>query len=408
MNIYWHSTAVWSPSSYSVLTARTIPSIVRAGHNVTLGTWYGLSGAPMPWQIVDKNGNGNGQPKTVTILPHHQVGGNTYGEALLVDNYKYCKANVCIAVCDVFVFPTQVTRQTNFAPWFPIDTDPVPDGVLQALQPAIYPMVYSKWGKELLEQAGVKAHYVPCSAPADVFVPGDKTEARKLFTVGRDYDFLVTMVAANKDGSDRKGFSQAMQGFAKFLEKHPDSILYIHTDWGGPIRIANIARRLGIEKNIIQPDQYAYINGMLNEKYMVNVYQASDVLLNPCKAEGFGLPIVEAQMCGCPVAATDFATTNEILFGGWKIAGQLEWYAGAESWRKIVYVDSVADCLEEAYQNRDNDKLRQKCRNGVTRYDNQTVFNQYWKPALAEIESIVTDGKKVYDFAKSFDLVTVP
>lgn len=113
-------------------------------------------------------------------------------------------------------------------------------------------------------------------------------------------------------------------------------------------------------------------------------------------------------MCGCPVAATDFATTDEILFGGWKIAGQLEWYAGAESWRKIVYVDSVADCLEEAYQNRDNDKLHQKCRNGAMRYDNQTVFNQYWKSALAEIESIITDGKKIYDFAKSFDLVTVP
>lgn len=387
MNIYWHSTVPWSPSSYSVLTARTVPQIVRAGHDVTLGTWYGLAGAPMPWQIVDKK---TGKTNTVNILAHHQVGGNTYGEALLVENYKFSRAEVCITVCDVFVFPAQVTQQTNFAPWAPIDTDPVPDGIIQALQPAIYPMVYSKWGVEMLEQAGVKAHYVPCSAPADVFTPGDKTEARKQFSVGRDYDFLVTMVAANKDGSDRKGFTEALLGFAKFAEKHPNAVFYIHTDWGGPVKIANIAERLGIGKNLVQPNQYALINGMLNEQYMTNVYRASDVLLNPCKAEGFGLPIVEAQLCGCPVAATDFATTDELLFAGWKIDGQLDWYIGAEAWRKRVYVDAVADVLEEAYRNKDNPKLAKKARNGAMRYDNQTVFNQYWKPALAEIERLVS------------------
>lgn len=395
MNIYVHSTAPYSNSSYSILVARTIPQMVKDGHTVTLGTWYGLAGAPMPWQIVDKNG---GEPKTVQILPHHQVSGNVYGEALLVDNYKFSKADVCITVCDVFVFPPQVTGKTNFAPWLPIDTDPVPDGVIEALKPAIYPMVYSKWGVEMLAQAGVKAHYVPCSAPADVFTPGDKAAARATFTPGRDYDFLVTMVAANKDGSDRKGFSEALQGFAKFLEKHPNAIFYIHTDWGGPVKIANIAQRLGIEKNIVQPNQYAYINGMLNEAYMANVYRASDVLLNPCKSEGFGLPIVEAQLCGCPVAATDFATTDELLFAGWKIDGQLDWYIGAEAWRKRVYVDSVADALEEAYQNKDNEKLRQKARNGAIRYDNQTVFNQYWRPALKDIERLVSN-KPVFDFS---------
>ena len=391
MRILWHSTVPWSSSSYSVLTARTIPNIVRnGGHDVTLSTWYGLSGAPMPWQIIDKNGS---ESKTVQIIPHHAVGGNTYGEAMLVENYKFTKSEVCMTACDVFVFQPQITQQVNFAPWLPIDTDPVPDGILHALQPAIYPMCYSKWGTALLEAAGVKAHYVPCSAPADVFKPGDKAGARTMFTVNRDYDFLVTMVAANKSPEDRKGFTEALLGFARFLEKHPDAIFYIHTDWGGPIRIDHIAARLGIEKNIIQPNQYALINGLLNEAYMANVYQASDVLLNPAKSEGFGLPLIEAQMCGCPIAATDFATTDELLFAGWKLDGQPDWYVGAESWRKRVYVSAVADALEEAYRNKDNEKLRRKARNGAMRYDNQTVFNQYWKPALAEIETIVNRSK---------------
>lgn len=404
MRIYWHSTVPWSPSSYSVLTARTVPSIVRAGHDVTIGVWYGLNGQPMPWAIHGANGS---EPKTVTILPHHQVGGNTYGENVLIENYQYAKADVCMTVCDVFVFPPHITSKTNFTPWLPIDIDPAPDGIVKALEPAIYPMVYSKWGVEVLEKAGITAHYVPCGVPTATFAPGDKAQAREQFSVGRDYDFLVTIVAANKSGDDRKGFVEALQGFAKFLEKRPDSMLYVHTDWGGPIKIANIAQRLGIEQNIIQPDQYGYIMGMLNERYMANVYRASDLLLNPCKSEGFGLPLVEAQLCGCPIAATDFATTDELLFGGWKIDGQLDWYAGAESWRKRVYVDSVADVLEEAYRSRDNIKLQRKAHNGAMRFDIDTVFNHYWKPALADIQRLLDGGKKVYDFAQSVGVVPV-
>lgn len=404
MKIYWHSTVPWSPSSYSVLTARTVPAIVHDGHDVTIGVWYGLSGQPLPWRIPGQNGDGD---KVVTVLPHHQVGGNTYGEAMLFENYRHVGADVCITVCDVFVFPPQITGKTVFCPWLPVDIDPAPDGIIQALSTAAYPMVYSQWGVDVLARAGIKAHCVPCSAPANVFTPGDKMEARGRFSPTRDYDFLVTMVAANKSGDDRKGFAEALQGFAKFAEKRPNSVLYLHTDWGGPVKVGHIARRLGIERNVIQPDQYALINGMLTEHYMANVYRASDVLLNPCKAEGFGLPIVEAQMCGCPVAATDFATTDELLFAGWRLSGQKDWYIGADSWRLRVHVDSIVEALEEAYQNRDNDKLRKKARNGAMRYDNNTVFNQFWRPALADMERIVSGGKRVYDFAQSFDMVPI-
>lgn len=403
MKIYIHATAPWSPSSYSVLTARTVPNIVRAGHDVTIGVWYGLSGQPLPWTIDGENGD----KKTVTVLPHHQVGGNMYGEAMLYQNYKYSQADICITICDVFVFPPAVTGKTVFCPWLPVDIDPAPDGILNALSAAVYPMVYSQWGTNVLKAAGVDAHYVPCSAPANTFKPGDKAAAREMLMPGKKCDFLVTMVAANKSGDDRKGFGEALQGFAKFVETHPDSLLYVHTDWGGPIRIGNIARRLGIEKHLIQPDQYALINGMLSEEYMANVYRASDVLLNPCKSEGFGLPLVEAQMCGCPIAATDFATTDELMFAGWKLPGQLDWYIGAESWRMRVHIDGIVAALEDAYAERNNERLRRRAHNGAIRYDNKLVFKDYWKPALADIEKIIQKGKKVYDFAKSFSVVPV-
>jgi glycosyltransferase involved in cell wall biosynthesis len=325
----------------------------------------------------------------------------------MVESYRHFKSDVMITVADVFVFPPDQTRLTNFAPWFPVDMDPIPIAMVRALEPAIYRMCYSQWGCGILERAKMKAHYVPCSAPADLFTPGDKREARAKFSIDVGDKFLVAIVAANKDAADRKGFSEALQGFAKFLEHHEDAMLYLHTDWGGPVKVADMAKSLGIERHIIQPDQYALVMGMLNETYMRDVYRAADVLLNPSKSEGFGLPLVEAQMCGCPIIASDFATTDELLFAGWKLPGQLDWYMGADAWRWRVNVDGVTDALAEAYEAKGNERLQKQARKGAIRFDTPAVFKKYWRPALKAISEITEKNRAIYDLAKNSDLVTV-
>ena len=401
MRILWHSTAPWSPSSYSIITKRVVPSILANGHTTVISTWYGLEGMPLPWSVTK-----NEKTYQVTILPRIH-GAEQYQGDVLQFHYKQNKCDLLVTCSDAWVFNPKQTYMTNFAPWLPVDTEPAPQALISTLKPAIYPMVYSKWGVEVLAGQGVEAHYVPCSAPVKTFTPGDKQAARDVFHVDREFDFLATMVAANKDGADRKGFSEALQGFAKFLEKRPGAMLYVHTNWGGPINIANIATRLGIQDHVIQPDQYAYATGMFSEEYMAQVYRASDVLLNPCKSEGFGLPIVEAQMCGTPVIAADFATTDELLFAGWKLDGQRDWYAGADAWRWRVFVDGVADALDEAYKEKDNRKLHKKATNGAKRYDNELVFKQYWKPALKEIEALVNRGKRVHQMAEGIGVVPI-
>ena len=94
-------------------------------------------------------------------------------------------------------------------------------------------------------------------------------------------------------------------------------------------------------------------------------------------------------MCGVPVALSDFSTTDELLFAGWKIPGQRNWSIGADSWRLLVSVDGVVDALEAGYAERDNPKLRQQARDGARHYDTEQVFETYWRPALKDIEEIV-------------------
>jgi glycosyltransferase involved in cell wall biosynthesis len=377
--------------------------MVRDGHKVTLGTWYGLAGQPLPWTIAGREG----QPaKSVTVLPAKN--GSNYAIDTMVASYKHFKAEVLITISDVWVFPKDQTRMTNFCPWLPIDHDPPPKPVLEALEPAIYPMVYSRWGVEVLKEAGVKAHYVPCSAPAKQFTPGDKAKARVDLGFADDADFVVSIVAANKDPHDRKGFAEGLLGFARFLESRPNTYLYLHTDWSGAIDIPALVENLDIKDQVIKPDPYAYALGLLDAEYMTSVYRASDVLLNSCKSEGFGLPLVEAQMCGTPIIATDFATTDELMFAGWRLQGQPDWSNGLNSWRMRVNVDDVVSALEEAYHEKDNRKLAKKATNGARRYDNDTIFNQHWRPALKDIEELVSDEKNVFSLTENLDMVSVP
>ena len=400
MKILWHSTAPWSPSSYSILTARAVPNIVKAGHNVAIGTWYGLQGQPLPWTIQDKKTS-----ETIAKIDVFPAGdGAGFSQDILVQLYKYIGAQVAIACSDVWPFKNEVTKDIVFCPWFPIDHDPAPAPVLNALDTAVYPMVYSKWGQQVLADAGVKAAYVPCTAPADVFKPGDKKAAREGLGIIDKADFIVGVIAANKDPQDRKGFSEALQTFAKFAESHDGAYMYLHTNVNGPINVLEIAQQLGVRKRIIQCDPLGYGLGMLDTGYMVQAYNACDVLLNLAKSEGFGLPVVEAQMCGVPVIATDFSTTGEILAdSGWKVPGQRYWTPGQDSWRVIVDIDVAADALEDAWRMRRNKTLKAKSRKSALSFDTDRVFNEYWKPALAEMEKIIGGGKKAYDFAKSFD-----
>lgn len=392
MRILWHSTCPWGGSSYSVLTKRVVPDIAR-DYETVVSTWYGLQGAPQTWTI-HKREDKTAVARVVPILP--AVNAASYGVDTLLANYLAMRADVLVTCMDSWVLPVDVTSKMKFCPWLPVDHDPPPRGVVDSLAAAVYPMVFSQWGTELLKARGIDAHYVPCSADSGVYRPGEQAKAREAEWWPRDKmdkgTFLVAMVAANKDPGDRKGFNEAITGFARFAERHPEARLYLHTNWTAALNLEHMCQQAGIQDKVIRPDSLAYLNGIYDDAFMVNVYQSADVLLNPAKSEGFGLPILEAQMCGTPVAVSDFSTTDELLFAGWKIAGQRDWSPGADSYRLRVYVDSVVESLEAAHAERGNELLQRKARAGALAYDTWDVYRKYWRPALAAIEEIVTGG----------------
>jgi glycosyltransferase involved in cell wall biosynthesis len=56
--------------------------------------------------------------------------------------------------------------------------------------------------------------------------------------------------------------------------------------------------------------------GFVDEDDLPKIYNLADLLLFPSLYEGFGLPILEAQACGCPVLTSNVTSCPEVAGDG--------------------------------------------------------------------------------------------
>ncbi|WP_241366474.1 glycosyltransferase family 4 protein, partial [Klebsiella quasipneumoniae] len=53
--------------------------------------------------------------------------------------------------------------------------------------------------------------------------------------------------------------------------------------------------------------------GRVDDKSLIELYQNADLFVFPSFYEGFGIPPLEAQSCGCPVVSSNRASLPEVL-----------------------------------------------------------------------------------------------
>lgn len=113
------------------------------------------------------------------------------------------------------------------------------------------------------------------------------------------------------DFSPRKNIARVLEAYSIFIKKNPNTNtklkIIISTNYP---REAILKRscRLDIEKHI-------EILTAVTNKDLVKLYNKSICLIYPSLYEGFGLPILEAMACGCPVITSNYGATKEIAGG---------------------------------------------------------------------------------------------
>jgi glycosyltransferase involved in cell wall biosynthesis len=379
MKINFFSNAIWARTGYGNQTALFVPRLRQLGHEMSITAFYGLEGS-----IINLDG--------IPVYPRGQM---AYGQDVWSAHAHHAGAEVCISLMDAWVFePGMNPHHVPWIPWFPVDMDPLPERIRERVALAFKRIVFSKFGLQVVNDAGLDAYYVPHGVDTQIFHPGDRAQAREAVHLPHDR-FIVGMVAANKGNPSRKAFTPQLEAFAAFHKKHPDSLLYLHTTTGERgenqgVNLPELLKYLGLEagRDYLFCDQYTNLLGF-PDQHMAGLYNSFDVHMLVSMGEGFGIPILEAQACGCPVIVGDWTSMSELCFAGWKVDKReaVKWWTPLAAYQYFPQPEAIADRLEQAYQARDVDSIRARACAGAQKYDADRVTAKYWKPTLENIQS---------------------
>lgn len=386
--LLWHSNAPWCGTGYGTQTAQAVERAKADGHAIAVNANYGLQGMRTEWNDI----------------PIFPMGLESYSNDTVRANFTQWKrenpdlpAHV-VCLFDAWTMPEAMWKSVPTSVWAMVDHQPIPPKVLEVLQrPNITPIAVTKFGLEQMQRAGLTdAHYIPMAIDTKTYCPGatyDGKTGRDLMNLGDGADdlFVVSCINANKasgaGGIHRKSWAENILAFSIFAQDKPDVRLYLHTErygnYGG-LALDFLLKACGLQDGINYKfvSQHAMHNGIPNEA-MAALFNGTDVLLASTMGEGFGLTLLEAQACGTVAIANNFSAQPELLGDGWLTEGQPYWDGAQLAWFNTPNIPSIVDALEQAYA-RGRDRS-DKAREHALAHDADLVWEQYWRPYLAQV-----------------------
>jgi glycosyltransferase involved in cell wall biosynthesis len=369
------------PTGYGIAAEALVERLKRDGADVCAISNYGNEG--IKTQFKTKYGD----------VPVYPRGHDVYSNDAAILSHKHWRAlnkkqpDLLITLYDVWVFQGKGWDDLNVASWTPIDHSPLPPAVGKySAKENVTPIAMSQFGQKELASKGIESLYIPHSVDTKIFNRKEKIANQSIeeyMGFGNDR-FVVGMNAANKSGGiiHRKAFGENLMAFSIFAKKHPDAMLYIHTDPVSPHgwNLMALGELLGIPKdNMAFVDPVSYRFGISQED-LAGIYSSMDVLLATSYGEGFGVPTIEAQACGVPVIVSDFAASAELVGDGWLVGGQPLYDNSQGAFFNIPSVPLIVQALEQAYE-RGKGKS-DKAVEFAQHFDHDSVWEKYWRPAL--------------------------
>ncbi len=109
--------------------------------------------------------------------------------------------------------------------------------------------------------------------------------------------------------SPRKNMVNLIRAFIKIKDSIPHVIYFTGGESWLDSEVHDMITANGLQNRIIKL-------GFISEEELVIMYNLADCYLYPSLYEGFGLPILEAQACGCPVITSSASSCPEVAGEG--------------------------------------------------------------------------------------------
>ena len=89
----------------------------------------------------------------------------------------------------------------------------------------------------------------------------------------------------------------------------------------------------------LPPNDRTVFTGYVSDEELTALYQCADLYLAPSLHEGFGIPLLEAWACGCPVLCSSGGALPEIAGGAAEVM---------QSWEARDWADRIAELLSDS------------------------------------------------------------
>ncbi|MHC4618683.1 MAG: glycosyltransferase family 4 protein [Planctomycetota bacterium] len=129
--------------------------------------------------------------------------------------------------------------------------------------------------------------------------------------------------------SPRKNIGRLLEAFANVRDRVPHHLVLTASKSWKDSQVYEIMNRLGLKDRINKL-------GYVESADMAALYNLADAYVYPSLYEGFGLPILEAMQCGCPVVASNATSIPEVAGDAAILVDPLDTGALAEAIQKVL------------------------------------------------------------------------
>ncbi|HEU0294630.1 MAG TPA: glycosyltransferase family 1 protein [Anaerolineales bacterium] len=103
--------------------------------------------------------------------------------------------------------------------------------------------------------------------------------------------------------SSYKGFSNLVNTYSHWKFRHDVHLVVVGDEWTR--QETDLLSRAGIQDCVL-------LFGNINDQQLCDLYNQARAFIYPSHYEGFGIPLLEAMACGCPLIASDIPSTREV------------------------------------------------------------------------------------------------
>jgi glycosyltransferase involved in cell wall biosynthesis len=162
--------------------------------------------------------------------------------------------------------------------------------------------VPSEWGRKIAIGQGInykQINVVPEGVDINIFHP---------YLIPENKKFRFLLIGKYES---RKSINESIDAFATVFKNNPQVELIIKSDFfvSQELKIKELVDKI---KNT-HSDNIKLIWGYQTPTELVNLYRNAHVFLFPTKAEGWGLPLIEAAATGLPIITTFHSGQTEFL-----------------------------------------------------------------------------------------------